>query len=362
MSGSALPDAARGPVACDIIHRIGNFRGLWALADGTVLGMRGSRLLRFAPPYDRAESVASLPGDWRRKLGRARLLHRLLRLELYRLAVTPHGTIVATSREGLLRCDPGATSFLIAYADARSKRPISLCIDGQGRIYFGEYFGNPLREPVRIFMSQDEGRSWQVCYEFPAKSIRHVHGLIYDSARDRIWVMTGDYGQEAQIGWATPGFTHYQVLAQGSQQTRACDGICTPQGLIYATDTPLEQNHVYQLDAETGARSACADIQHSVLFMGQGCGGMFLSTIVEPSEANLTSSVHVWFSADGKTWHEVFTYPRDRWSLRYFQYPTASFAAGAVLDDRAFVSWRGTRGNDGDCFVVRLASDPAVHG
>ena len=330
---------------------IPRFRGLLSTSDGSVVGFRRHHLLKFSPPFRTPQQLATLPLSGYRQIGRVRLIERLLRLEVYRMVRTPAGTEIASSREGILRREHGNKEFQVVYADARSRRPISLCVDREGRLYFGEYFNNADRDAVRVFMSEDDGCSWRECYRFPPKTIRHVHGLIYDEAQDRLWVMTGDYGDEAQIGLASPGFGSYQVVVQGSQQTRACDGVCGSSGLIYATDTPLEQNHVYWLDATTGQTTSVANVQNSVLFMGEACGGMFLSTIVEPSDMNTTQCVHVWYSSDGRQWGEVLTLPRDRWSMRYFQYPTASFANGPRACPYVFISMRGTRGSDGKCLV-----------
>jgi hypothetical protein len=231
-----------------------------------------------------------------------------------------------------------------------------LCCDRQGRVYFGEYFDNADRRFVRVFVSEDDGKSWSECFRFGDKTIRHIHGLIYDSYRDKIWVMTGDYGDEAKIALASPGFADFSIIAQGSQQTRACDGICRPEGLIYATDTPLEQNHILLLNPETGQSETLAKIQNSVLFMGQGCGGAFASTIVEPSPVNTTEHVHVWYSPNARHWSEVFAVKRDRWNVRYFQYPTACFALSRPDCPFIFISFRSVAQLDGDCLVAKLPS------
>lgn len=341
------------PGELSTVATIRGFRGLLSEVDGSVVGTLGRRLVRFSPPFQRPEPLALLPSRCWRTLGRSRLVHRLLRLEVYRLVRTPSGAEIATSREGILRRAPGSPRFEVAATNARRNRPLSLCADRDGRVYFGEYFGNAERESVGIFVSEDDGATWRECHRFEAGAIRHVHGLIYDSFRDRIWVMTGDYGDEARIGMATPGFGEFHVIARGSQQTRACDGVCQPSGLVYATDTPLEPNHVIVLDPETGRLEPVATIPSSVLFMGESCGGVFLSTIVEPSDVNTTNSIHVWFSPDGRHWSEVWSAPRDRWSIRYFQYPTASFARGPRQCPYAFMSLRGTSDGDGDCLVVK---------
>jgi hypothetical protein len=337
-----------------IVARIPHFKGMIADASGEVVGFRGRRMLRFRPPFDTPEVVARLPGGWKQSLGAIRLAARLLRLEIYRLVRTPSGTDIATSALGILRRDAGDSAFRGAFRDYRGSRPISLCTDGEGRIYFGEYFDNPDREEVRVFVSADDGQSWQTAYTFPPKSIRHVHGLEYDDANDRIWVMTGDYGDESQIGLASPGFKDYRIVAKGSQQTRACAGVPVGDDFLYATDTPLEQNHVVRLSAAAGKLTNVAQVQQSVFFMGEACSGYFLSTIVEPSPVHPTQSVHVWFSPDGDAWNEVYTAPRDGWRLRYFQYPAAFIAKSPGECPYVFLSFRAVRGLDDMCLVGRI--------
>jgi hypothetical protein len=352
--GQAGPRGA--PLRLDIVCRIPRLRGLVSNVGGTVLGFRGPWLVGVEPPFHRVERLALLPGGWRRLARRSHLLSRLLRLDVHRMVQTSEGTLIATCTEGIVRRAPGAGEFSVVFRDYRGLRPISLCVDDEQRIYFGEYFINRNREAVHIFMSEDDGQNWVRCYTFPAGSIRHVHALEYDARLQRIWVLTGDYGQEAQIGLATPAFREYRAVVQGSQQTRACSGVPSAAGLVYATDTPLEQNHVYLLDAGTGAVRRLADVQQSALFMAEACGGLWLSTIVEPSRTLPTESVHVWFSHDDRRWTELYSAPRDLWSLRYFQFAAVALARGPRECPYVFLSFRGVRGLDGDCLVGKVSA------
>jgi hypothetical protein len=228
-------------------------------------------------------------------------------------------------------------------------------VDAEDRIYFGEYFNNVARDEVHVFMSEDDGASWSVCHTFAKSSVRHVHHLEFDASRNAIWVMTGDYGSEAQIGLASPRFATYEILAQGSQQTRSLACVPTPQGLYYATDTPLESNYIYFLDPATRDARPVGEVQQSVFFMTSACGGMWLSTVVEPSEVHTTQSVHLWFSPDGESWTEMYSAPRDSLSLRYFQYPAIFIARSTADAEHVFLSFRGCRGLDGDCLVASVA-------
>ena len=331
---------------------IPRFRGLVATSDGSILGFRRRSLLKYSPPFERPVLVGRLPWTLPQLASTWRIAERFLRQSPYRMVRTRSGVLVCTSPGGILRKDPGSSYFELAFKGYRGNRPISLCVDGDDRIYFGEYFKNPNREPVAVIMSEDEGRTWRKCYEFAAKRIRHVHGLEYDPFHNHIWVLTGDDGPEAQIGVAPPGFGDYSVFLQRDQMSRACSGICTENGFIFGTDAPSEQNRLFLANYRTKEVNAVQDLQHSVFFSGVGCGGYLVSTVVESSEMNLTDSVHVWFSHCGHRWTEVASFVRDSLSDWWFQYPSAFIASGPIDSDFCFLSMTATNQYDGSCVVM----------
>jgi len=167
-----------------------------------------------------------------------------------------------------------------------------------------------------------------------------------------LWVFTGDDGDEAQIGWTCDGFQSYKVVVQNDQQSRACGAIITPQGLYFGTDAPDEQNYFYYLEPETGKLNRLHPAQQCVFFCGAALGGMFFTTVVEPSQRHTTDHVHVWFSDDGESWENVLSVQHDGWPLIYFQYPSVYVAKGPRDLDRVFLSLQGTRNSDGRCLVL----------
>jgi hypothetical protein len=334
------------------VTRIPKFRGLIAEDDGSIIGFRGRHLMRLHPPFKDAETLGLLPYTFRQSCARFSLLRRLLRQEVFHMVRTPAGSLIGASPQGILRKNVKEAEFRVVFQEFQGKRPMSLCVDGEGRVYFGEYFSNPKRRAVRVFVSEDDGQRWRTCYEFPAGEIRHVHGLFWDSEHRRIWVFTGDDGKEVQIGCAAPRFENYRIVAQQDQLSRACSCVVAGDKLIFATDTPIEKNYACVLDLESGRIDRRAELPHSVFFMAQALGGILLSTVVEPSRVNPTQNVHIWFSSNGVDWREVASFGRDLWHLKLFQYPTVYIAPGSVNSEFAFLSCRAIRGHDGACLVV----------
>lgn len=338
----------------NIVAQLPRFRGLIAEETGHITGFTGQNLVRWEPPFRHREVIARLPRHPKQWCHASRLVSRLMRLEVYRMVRTPRGTDVCTSAFGILRRQAGQDRFEVVFRDYQGRRPISLCVDHLGHVYFGEYFDNPARRNVHIFRSDDDGRTWRPCFTFGPDTIRHVHGLEFDPYRERIWVLTGDYEDEARIALASPGLRDMHIVCQGSQQTRACCGVCRPDGFIYATDTPLEQNQIYQLEPDTGKRRAVGQVQQSVFSMATACEGLFLATAIEPSPIHKTPRVHIWFSGDGQQWQEVLAIERDGWDLRLFQYPTAFIAHGPPNCPYVFLSFCGVKAYDGHCLVGRI--------
>lgn len=335
------------------IARIPHFRGLLSFDDGSVIGFRRRFLVRFAPPFKTPTVLGRLPAVnalW--ELSRS--IARLSRNTPYRLVRLDSGTFITIKPGGIHRLGADELSFRSVFRDFAGRRPISLCRDRHNNVYFGEYFANPLRGAVRIFMSSDDGLTWQACHEFPPGEVRHVHGLEYDTHQDRIWVLCGDDGDEAQIGIAEPGFGSFAVLLQKDQLTRAVSGVCTDQGFFYGTDAPDDQNSICRIPPDRTVLETLQPVQHSVFFCGAACEGMFFSTVVEPSQTNRARDVHIWYSSNGEQWHDLLHIRRDSLSLSWFQYPSCHIAQGPRVCPYVFLSFSGAKRWDGCCFVGEI--------
>ena len=335
-----------------VIH---NFRGLLA-EPNAVIGFRGRKLLRFSAPFNRAEELGRLPLTWVSRIAKLGLMRRLLRYEIYHMLRTNKGTYLCAGREGILRLPKGDDMFTLASSDFQGKRPICLCQDGEGNVYFGEYFSNPDRKPVHVWCSRDDGKTWQVCYEYPAGSIRHIHGIRWDAGHERLWVFTGDHGDESHIAVARPGFQDYTVLAQEGQMTRTCAGVLLGDQFIYGTDTPFEQNYACSVDRVTGDVVRHQVLPNSVFFMTKALGGILLSTVAEPSHVNNNRSSEVWYSSDGVQWESIKQFTPDGWHRIWFQLPAIFLGEGDSEGKYAYLSCRAVKGYDNDCLVVSQAT------
>ncbi|MBR4706921.1 MAG: hypothetical protein IKP29_02565 [Pseudobutyrivibrio sp.] len=117
-------------------------------------------------------------------------------------------------------------------------------------IYYGEYYLNKSRNPIRIYR-RNKDASWEAVYTFPAGSIYHIHTIVPCPKKACVYVLTGDEDAESAIYECKNDFAEVKPIVQGKQSFRACVALPTQKGLLYTTDTPLEDNYLYHLDFDT---------------------------------------------------------------------------------------------------------------
>lgn len=182
-------------------------------------------------------------------LVKLRITERMLRIE-------PRVAIALGEQEFLLSC--AGKIFRINLSDGRlveefklregMNNPLSFTKLGDGSILFGEYFSNNRHESVRIV--QRRGQDWSCVYTFPPNTVYHIHGIVADN--DRVYVLTGDSDSESAIWYTGNHFKTLEKIVGGKQEYRACVAFPYKEGLVYATDTPLESNYLYYLHNTCG--------------------------------------------------------------------------------------------------------------
>lgn len=128
----------------------------------------------------------------------------------------------------------------------------------QDGIMYGEYWGNRDGEKVSIY--QMLNGQWVEKYSFPRGEITHIHGFVKDTLHDRLLILTGDFDEGSGIWEARDDFAYVKPLLVGRQQYRSCVAFACETGILYATDTPLEENAIYFFENGSGKLSKIKDI------------------------------------------------------------------------------------------------------
>ena len=182
----------------------------------------------------------------------SRILERLFRIEPRNAISIDNENVLIPFKKAIYRINIKSGFITLEHHFKKwESKPLSLSIikgveKFDNCIIYGEYGQNKFRRKVCIYkrgMKIDD--KWEIAYEFPPNTIKHIHSVIVDKYRNSIIVLTGDSDKESGIWIAKNNFKDVSVLLSGSQQYRACCAYSIKEGIIYATDTPNEKNYIY---------------------------------------------------------------------------------------------------------------------
>ena len=257
-----------------------------------------------------------------------RWLIRLNRLGVQSLIPITESIMVIVENNRIYRVNLESGKVEAVFEDFQGRRPLFMCQALNGDLYFGEYYNNASRDPVRIFASRDQGLTFEKVYTFQKNTIRHVHGIFSDSYSGDIWVTTGDTDQESWIWKTGDGFQSLVPIIGGDQQYRAVQLLFSETHVYFGSDTPLERNHLFRLDRKTGSVETLQEIQGSVFYGAKVGDYLFFSTVVEPSSVNQDKNVYLWGSGDGMDWQVINSFRKDLLPEKLFQYGQIRFPIG----------------------------------
>lgn len=147
-------------------------------------------------------------------------------------------------------------------------------------IAFGEYSSNKNRDIVNVYAFNNVSHEFEVAYEFPRNTIKHVHSLIVSKETNSIFILTGDSDTESGIYEAKDNFKIVKPVLVGSQDYRSVIAFAENEKLIFATDTPSKQNFVYSYNLKDKTVKRLHEISGSCT---TGCkvenGFIFCSTV-----------------------------------------------------------------------------------
>jgi hypothetical protein len=249
------------------------------------------------------------------------LAKRLLRYYLAAFQVLDDGTRVAVARDGLYRAGPGEIDMTRVFSITRGSRPLNLTADG-ARLLFGEYGDGFGSSEVFLYVSEDRGRTWEVCYRFPPGNIRHVHNIAVDPWDGHYWVLVGDYDSQPGIGALSKDLRTIDWLIRGVLNSRAVGVIVRPDCLLYGTDSDQNRNYIMRLEKQSGRLACIQEVEGSSLYAAKFGPVHAISTCVEPNPACPSQECALYISRNGDAWQRVQPHRKDRHHPELFQFGT----------------------------------------
>ena len=328
---------------------------VYAYADGLIavkgyslycLNSNGGRWQRYAGVKDWVNSLMS----------RIPLTRRFTRAEITKYYKTKEEIELCIARKGIFRRIKGEIVFTKVFNVHRGTRPMNICEDSNGRLYFGEYFANLGKKAVHIYGSFDQGSTWKVVYTFPESNINHVHGIYFDPYTQRIWFATGDRENECIIGYTEDGFKTVTEVFRGGQEYRTCVLFFYKDFIVFGTDSQYQQNVLKCFDRNTLEIKELQMVQGPVIRGAQFGDIAMISTDVEPSEVNKTKNAYVWLTRDGLHWEELCHAEKDCLNPTLFQFGVFDLPqyASDYKGNKIFVTGKAVKGCSGDTLVFDL--------
>jgi hypothetical protein len=212
-------------------------------------------------------------------------------------------------------------------------------------IVYGEYWGNTNHEEVSIYARID--KTWWKVFTFPKRKVQHIHGIIADPYRNCVLILTGDKNEEAGIWIASQNFKDVKPLLIGSQRYRACVAFPVEEGIIYATDSPLEKNviAIARKEKHGWIEHVLQDIPGPCIYGTEVDGKFVFATSVEPDSTiqgmkywftyNLGQGVrdrysHVIMGNLEQGFKEIFKFKKDSLPMLLFQFGNIQFPGGMI--------------------------------
>ena len=220
-------------------------------------------------------------------LGRSRIAYRFLRLGIRTALALDEEHIILSIGNYIHEYDILKRKLSNGYYCGDGIRPliftpVTNIIDIDNGVYFGTYQSVKSKNPVNIFKRVGVDQ-WETVYTFKPDSVEHIHNIIPDSYRNCLWIFSGDFGEKSAIWRVKDNFRQVERVFWGSQRYRACVVNAIPEGLLYATDSPLDDDFIYLLNPDTGELKEIMPISGSCIYGCQWKDQYVFETSVEPS-------------------------------------------------------------------------------
>ena len=228
--------------------------------------------------------------------------------------------------------------------------------DRDGRIYFGEYFGNPDKEAVHIYRFTPGDDRVEVVHNFAPGEVRHVHGIYWDDCDDSLVCLTGDADSECRMLRTRDGFVTIEKIGSGDESWRAVSSLFTENAIYYGTDAEYRTNSIYRLDRSTGKRVELGKVSGTVFYSSLFERAKFFATTAENAPSQVENVAALWCVGEDNSLVPIGSYAKDRWHTTLFGFGTILFPHTGSPLSRLVLSVYATDGDSKAFEIVRSNS------
>jgi hypothetical protein len=305
---------------------------------------------------------------WKHLLLRTKLLRLFRRnIGIHEVLELPSGTILAIY-DYIYRYAPTNTSGVAEQVaslreigfKAPLKNGVAVNLDNHC-VYFGEYQSSR-PYAVKVMRLSNDGRQAEICYTFPLGQIRHIHSIIWDAFRHRLWIATGDNNAEAGLYYTDDDFQTVSYFQGGSQQWRMVSLLPTRDALYWGSDAgrdaiSKDQNFIFRWDFRRNALEKICPIDYPAYYSAfLNNGGMLVGTTYEPGIVQHSEpTAALWYSPQGEQWQKICTIPyKNLRKTNRTQYATINLPKGVIPETSIMITPLNTQRWDFDLVAIKL--------
>lgn len=341
--------------AIEELEDLAGFTVEWAEPDNYVLSQRNEifRSADLKPPFEKISAVRT--PAWKRALSRSRAGQRFLRFMVTNVLPLKNGErfvtfdkTVGIERDGEFRALKGLIRPCRVLRSACAE-------DNGGNVFFGEYLANDDRGVMRVYKYAPGEDYLSVLHEFPAGSIKHIHGLYFDEFSGYLYCLTGDDDHECRIVRTNDEFATTEIVGSGDETWRAVSMIFTEQAIYYGMDAEYRKNQIFRLDRTTFERTVIGEVSGTVFYSKRMGDDLFFTTTAENAPAQTENVAAIWHvDADGRL-DEMIKFKKDRWHPTLFQFGTIHFPNGPGTGDELLFHLVGVEGDNRSFRIYRTS-------
>jgi hypothetical protein len=219
-------------------------------------------------------------------------------------------------------------------------------IDRNGDIYFGEYLANEDRGPMNIYRYKPGNEIVETAFTFSANTIRHIHGVYFDSFTDSLICLTGDAEAECKMLRSYDGFRSMEPIGEGDESWRAVSLLFTNTGIIYGTDAEYRSNEIFEIDRASGRRRSIGNVSGTVFYSKKLGSDLFFATTAENAPSQEENVAAIYHINDERQCREVARFSKDRWHKTLFMLGTIHFPYENKFENKLFFSVVAAKGDN----------------
>ena len=301
-----------------------------------------------------------------RFIGRLKLLSRLFRLGLRSAIAIDNERIIYSIGNMLYELNVTIGIQSGGYFCGDGIRPLILShvkdiVGFDDGVYFGGYLGNMLKKPVSIYKRIGVDQ-WNIVYTFPEGAINHIHNIVADPYRNCLWIFTGDFDEASAIWKVTDNFKKVERVLCNDQKYRGCVVFALPEGLLYATDAPFEDDYIYLLNPNTFEVKELYAIDGSCIYGCKWKENYVFSSTVEGDGRNTSKMeflfgrkrgagikndyVHMYIGNLKEGFKELYKEKKDSMPFYTFQFGVFKFPTGVNNTNFLYFQPIATKKND----------------